>query len=172
MTKEELKAYEKQLKPCPFCGKKATIGNGFKWFYVSCSNFECGVKPKTLECYGVDGARKAVEVWNKRGGEKMTERSNKDIIKDMREIVKPFISDCLKRVNYEGKGKADKAEFETEFEKVLTLAEKAEQMSEFLDKITAEVKGMEYHMIDCEVLVSQEEVLEIIEKHMKGENNA
>lgn len=60
----------------------------------------------------------------------MTERSTKDIIKDMREIVKPFISDCLKRVNYEGKGDTDKAEFEKEFEKVLTLAEKAETLSE------------------------------------------
>ena len=128
MTKEELKVYEEQLKPCPFCGKKATIGNGFKWFYVSCSNFECGVKPKTLECYGVEGARKAVEVWNKRGESRMTERSNKAIIKDMREIVKPFISDCLKRVNYEGKGDIDKAEFETEFEIILTLAEKAETL--------------------------------------------
>ena len=69
MNKEELKAYEEQLKPCPFCGKKATIVNNFKWFYVGCSNFECGAKPKTLECYGVEGAKKAVEKWNKRGGE-------------------------------------------------------------------------------------------------------
>ena len=64
----------------------------------------------------------------------MTERSNKDIIKSMREVVKPFIGNYLKRVNDEGMGDADKAEFETEFEKVLTLAEKAEQMS-------AEIKG-------------------------------
>lgn len=27
MTKEELKAYEEQLKPCPFCGGKAKLYN-------------------------------------------------------------------------------------------------------------------------------------------------
>ncbi len=99
----------------------------------------------------------------------MTERSNKEIIKGMREIVKPFIGNSLKRENYEGMGDIDKAEFETEFEKVLTLAEKAEKLPEILDKISAEIKDMEYHMIDCEVLVSQEEVLDIIEKYKGGE---
>lgn len=42
------------------------------------------------------------------------------------------------------------------------------KMVEILDKISAEIKSMEYHMIDCEVLVSQEEVLDIIEKY-KGD---
>ena len=32
------------------------------------------------------------------------------------------------------------------------------------EKLKSEIKSMEYHMIDCEVLVSQEEVLNIIEK--------
>lgn len=36
---------------------------------------------------------------------------------------------------------------------------------DILDKISAEIKNMEYHMIDCDVLVSQEEVLDIIEKY-------
>ena len=38
-----------------------------------------------------------------------------------------------------------------------------------IEKIRAEIKHMEYHMIDCEVLVSQEDVLEIIDKHIGGD---
>ena len=48
-----------------------------------------------------------------------------DIIDDMRKIVKPCISKLLFDANHEGKGTLDKAEFETEFEAVLTLAEMA-----------------------------------------------
>lgn len=70
----------------------------------------------------------------------MTVRSNKEIIKGMREIVKPFIGDFLKRENYEGMGDVDKAEFEAEFEKVLTLAEKAEPLSETFKKVSAEIR--------------------------------
>lgn len=44
---------------------------------------------------------------------------------------------------------------------------KQPSVTEILDKISAEIKRMEYHMIDCDVLVSQEEVLEIIEKYKK-----
>lgn len=40
-----------------------------------------------------------------------------------------------------------------------------------LDDVKAEIKRMEYHMIDCEVLVSQEEVLEILDNIGKGETN-
>lgn len=36
------------------------------------------------------------------------------------------------------------------------------------EDLKAEIKSMEYHMIDCEVLVSQEEVLELVEKYKKG----
>ena len=32
-----------------------------------------------------------------------------------------------------------------------------------LDAIKAEIAGMEYHMIDCDVLVSQEDVLDILD---------
>lgn len=32
-----------------------------------------------------------------------------------------------------------------------------------LDDVKAEIKRMEYHMIDCDVLVSQDEVLEILD---------
>lgn len=40
--------------------------------------------------------------------------------------------------------------------------------SDVLDKISAEIRSMDYHMVDCDVLVSQEEVLEILEKY-KGD---
>lgn len=36
-----------------------------------------------------------------------------------------------------------------------------------IDDIKAEIKRMDYHMFDCDVLVSQEEVLEILEKYKK-----
>lgn len=39
-----------------------------------------------------------------------------------------------------------------------------------LDDIKAEIKSMEYHMIDCDVLVDQEEVLDILDNIGK-ENN-
>jgi hypothetical protein len=51
-------------------------------------------------------------------------RDIKDIITDMREIVKPCIAQMLFNENFEGKGNTDKAEFETEFEMLLTLAER------------------------------------------------
>ena len=50
-------------------------------------------------------------------------RNAQDIIDDMRNIVKPRIGKMLLEANYEGLGKEDKAEFETEFEMILTLAE-------------------------------------------------
>lgn len=43
------------------------------------------------------------------------------------------------------------------------------EIAEILDKISAEIKNMEYHMVDCDVLVSQEEVLDIIDKY-KGDS--
>lgn len=52
-------------------------------------------------------------------------RNEQDIIDDMRNIVKPRIAKMLLEANFEGCGKEDKAEFETEFEIILTLAEKA-----------------------------------------------
>ena len=52
-------------------------------------------------------------------------RNAQDIIDDMRNIVKPRIAKMLLEANFEGCGKEDKAEFETEFEMILILAEKA-----------------------------------------------
>ena len=53
------------------------------------------------------------------------ERTPREIIDDFREIVKPRIAKMLLDANYEGLGKSDKAEFETEFEVILTLADMA-----------------------------------------------
>lgn len=39
-----------------------------------------------------------------------------------------------------------------------------------LDSVKAEIKRMEYHMIDCDVLVSQEEVLDILDNIGKAES--
>lgn len=58
-------------------------------------------------------------------------RNAQDIIDDMRNIVKPRIAKMLLEANFEGCGKEDKAEFETEFEMILTLAEKALKQEPF-----------------------------------------
>lgn len=46
---------------------------------------------------------------------------------------------------------------------------KTPTIAEILDKISAEILRMDYHTIDCDVLVDQEEVLYIIEQYKKGE---
>lgn len=38
-----------------------------------------------------------------------------------------------------------------------------------IDDVKAKIKLMDYHMIDCDVLVSQDEVLDIIEKYKEGD---
>ena len=55
----------------------------------------------------------------------MDREQMQEMINDMRNIVKPYIAKQLKKINFEGFGNTDKAEFETEFEIVLTLAEQA-----------------------------------------------
>lgn len=66
MTKEELKAYEEQLNPCPFCGGKAKLYNRFGWWYVACRSLRdiCKVDCSTIM---FDSPEEAVKVWNKRG---------------------------------------------------------------------------------------------------------
>lgn len=54
-------------------------------------------------------------------------------------------------------------------EEEINSMKKTPTIDEILDKISAEIKGMEYHMIDCEVLVSQEEVLDILDNIGKGD---
>ena len=63
-------------------------------------------------------------------------RNAQDIIDDMRNIVKPRIAKMLLEANFEGYGKEDKAEFETEFEMVLTLAEMGLKNPQIPDKAT------------------------------------
>jgi len=63
-------------------------------------------------------------------------RNAQDIIDDMRNIVKPRIAEMLFEANFEGCGKEDKAEFETEFEIILTLAEKALEQQPCEDTIS------------------------------------
>lgn len=68
MTKDQIKAYEEQLKPCPFCGKatKLYVSANGRGYNVSCRNTECRILVIT-EAF--DSPDKAIEVWNKRGGE-------------------------------------------------------------------------------------------------------
>ena len=67
-------------------------------------------------------------------------RNAQDIIDDMRSIVKPRIGRMLLRANFEGCGKEDKAEFETEFEMILTLAEIGLKFSQSPEKAESEVQ--------------------------------
>lgn len=103
-------------------------------------------------------------------GRRMT-RNKQDIIDDMRNIVKPRIAKMLLEANFEGYGKEDKAEFETEFEMVLTLAEKALEQEPVLDKIRAEIKEITptYHNPDWSItdLVPKSEVLKLVNKYKK-----
>ena len=55
----------------------------------------------------------------------MDKEQMQEMINDMRNIVKPYLAKQLKKINFEGCGNTDKAEFETDFEIVLTLAEQA-----------------------------------------------
>ncbi len=66
MTEKELKAYEEQLKPCPFCGKKVKLyvcANG-KGYNASCRNTECRILVITEAFVSPE---ETIKVWNKRG---------------------------------------------------------------------------------------------------------
>ena len=70
MTREELKAYEEQLKPCPFCGGKAQIFNSFGWFWARCLCVDCKINPSTNKYYIDNGLDGLVRAWNMREREK------------------------------------------------------------------------------------------------------
>lgn len=63
MTKDQIKIYEEQLKPCPFCGKKATIYQD-EWGFnlISCHNTDCPIEPCTTK----RDIEQAVKDWNTR----------------------------------------------------------------------------------------------------------
>ena len=44
----------------------------------------------------------------------------------------------------------------------------ANDRSELLDKILSDIRKMGYHMVDCDAMVSQDEVLEIIQQYKEG----
>ena len=104
-------------------------------------------------------------------------RNAQDIIDDMRNIVKPRIAKMLLKTNFEGCGKEDKAEFETEFEIILTLAEKVLEQEPIFDKIRAEIehtisrytisreRGGMGQIEWSDRLIKESEVLQIIDKY-------
>lgn len=64
----EVQTTEDKLKPCPFCGEKATLQRYFDAyeeiaFYVTCSGEFCEVSPITND---FKTEQEAIEVWNKR----------------------------------------------------------------------------------------------------------
>lgn len=57
------------MKPCPFCGKPAKLGgsddvNGSPYWYVYCSNLECGGN-----MFGGVNKEEVIEKWNRRAYE-------------------------------------------------------------------------------------------------------
>lgn len=69
-----------ELKPCPFCGGEAKLlkdelGNtadmyGAEWWYVACSNLDCGIYAKTADR---PTPQEAAKLWNRRAGERWPE---------------------------------------------------------------------------------------------------
>ena len=54
-----------ELKPCPFCGGKAsvTFGDARKWFYIECLNDDCPIHVQGMWHLDMDNA---IEEWNRR----------------------------------------------------------------------------------------------------------
>ena len=92
-------------------------------------------------------------------------RNAQDIIDDMRNIVKPRIAKMLLEANFEGCGKEDKAEFETEFEMILTLAEKALEQEPIVDKIRAEIEQDAFKDVNNSKFISVNRINQILDKH-------
>ena len=86
MTHEQLKTYESQLKPCPFCGGKARL----RYFaeddiaFIICSNHdECKLTP-FIECGG--NFEEAIKAWNTRSAESKVLEDIKAEIKERIEM--------------------------------------------------------------------------------------
>lgn len=98
-------------------------------------------------------------------------RNAQDIVDDMRGIVKPKIGKMLLEANFEGCGKEDKAEFETEFEMILTLAEMALKQESIIGKIRAEIHATAEMHEDGDYYLRDEWIDDIIDKY-KAESEA
>ena len=63
MTKEQIKALEQELIPCPWCGQKPRILNSYGWWWVRCrtTKDKCKVTPDTML---VSSPEEAVKIWN------------------------------------------------------------------------------------------------------------
>ena len=84
MTHEQLKTYESQLKPCPFCGSKARLNNSFGWFTARCTAKipNCDVFPETMACRTVE---EVIKLWNTRSAESK-------VLEDIRAEIKENIA--------------------------------------------------------------------------------
>ena len=61
MTKEQIKALEQELIPCPWCGKKPKLRRGAYW-WIRCDNSKCPISPETRYTY--HSPEEAVKIWN------------------------------------------------------------------------------------------------------------
>lgn len=60
----KIEPFEGELKPCPFCGGKATYDTNGSTYWVICR--ECGAKSR-ITCFDGNKGRRAVsEAWNRR----------------------------------------------------------------------------------------------------------
>ena len=109
MTHEQLKTYESQLMPCPFCGGKAELQIYYGRYRVRCwqSVPTCMTPVKTM---GYLTPEEAIKAWNTRSAE-----------------------------------------------------------SKVLENIRAEIEAQPYCTMAGRIKVDKDEVLEIIDKHIKGE---
>ena len=58
-----------ELKPCPFCGRKAILRHDSSGFYAKCGNSMCSVMPTT---WYFDEEEKVIEAWNRRANDDTT----------------------------------------------------------------------------------------------------
>lgn len=68
MTHEQLKTYESQLKPCPFCGSEATLERfeNMKLYRAICNHIPCRVH---LMGWWHENIEECIEEWNTRSAE-------------------------------------------------------------------------------------------------------
>jgi len=66
------------IKPCPFCGSAASIGEtskfGYKWYFAYCPGEVCEIAPRPDNGWSTREA--AIEAWNKRYIDKELELKN------------------------------------------------------------------------------------------------